>query len=219
MGEERITLSTKELKRYTVIRQWIEGHVTGRDVAELLGLSYRQVCRLKKRVIEEGEVGIIHKNRGRKPAHALSEAQRHHILDRHQSERYANCNDVHFAELLATYEGIQVSPSTVRRIRCEANIKAKRKRRPPKAHRPRERKPQPGMLVQMDGSHHHWLEDRAESMSLLAAVDDATGKIVAALFRPQEDTEGYFRLTKQMIRKEGIPVYDDCPFHRPSPSK
>jgi hypothetical protein len=48
-------------------------------------------------------------------------------------------------------------------------------------------------------------------MSLLAAIDDATGKVVAALFRPQEDTEGYFRLTRQMIEQTGIPmsVYSD----------
>ena len=72
MGEERITLSKKELKRYNVIRQWIEGYITGGEAADLLELSYRQVCRLKKRVLEEGETGIIHKNRGRKPAHALS---------------------------------------------------------------------------------------------------------------------------------------------------
>ena len=62
------------------------------------------------------------------------------------------------------------------------------------------------MLVQIDGSHHHWLENRAESISLLATTDDATGKIVVALFRPQEDTEGYLRLTEQMIRQEGIPM-------------
>jgi len=45
------------------------------------------------------------------------------------------------------------------------------------------------MLVQIDGSFHRWLEDRAEPMALLAAIDDATGKILAAVFRRQEDTE------------------------------
>jgi hypothetical protein len=66
-------LSKKELKRYKVIRQWIEGYITGKQAAELLSLSLRQVYRLKKRVLEEDENGVIHKNRGRKPAHALSE--------------------------------------------------------------------------------------------------------------------------------------------------
>lgn len=204
-------MSQKEWKRYKVIYQWIDGYITGAQAADFLGLSMRQVYRLKKRVLEEGEKGLIHKNRGRKPAHALSDAQRQHILELHQSERYKNCNDVHFAELLAQYEGIEVSPSTVRRIRQEAKIKPKRKRRSPKVHRPRERKAQFGMLVQIDGSPHRWLEERAPEMSLLAAVDDATGAILGAVFRPQEDAEGYFRLIKQMVEKYGIPmsVYSD----------
>ena len=204
-------MSKKELKRYKVISQWIEGYITGKQAAELLSLSLRQVYRLKKRVLEEDENGVIHKNRGRKPAHALSEDIRQKILNLRQSETYRHCNDVHFSELLAKQEGIRVSPSTVRRIRCQANIPPKRKRRPAKVHRPRDRKPQTGMLVQIDGSFHRWLEDRAEPMALLAAIDDATGKILAAVFRRQEDTEGYFLLIRQMIEQYGIPmsIYSD----------
>ena len=62
------------------------------------------------------------------------------------------------------------------------------------------------MLVQIDGSFHHWLEDRAEPLALLAAIDDATGKILAAVFLRQEDTEGYFLLIRQMIKQYGIPM-------------
>ncbi|MEG6575071.1 helix-turn-helix domain-containing protein [Caldibacillus debilis] len=58
-------MSKKELKRYKVISQWIEGYITGKQAAELLSLSLRQVYRLKKRVLEEDENGVIHKNRGR----------------------------------------------------------------------------------------------------------------------------------------------------------
>ncbi|WP_143286991.1 helix-turn-helix domain-containing protein, partial [Caenibacillus caldisaponilyticus] len=88
-------MSKKELKRYKVIRQWIEGYITGKQAAELLSLSLRQVYRLKKRVLEEDENGVIHKNRGRKPAHALSEDIRQKILNLRQSEKYRHCNDVH----------------------------------------------------------------------------------------------------------------------------
>lgn len=141
----------------------------------------------------------------------MSDTQRQHIRELHQSDRYRDCNDQHFAELLAQHEDIFISSSTVRRIRREARIQPKRRRRPPKAHRPRERQPQFGMLVQLDGSFHPWLEDRAEPFALLAAIDDATGKIVAAVFRRQEDTEGYFRLTRNMVMEYGIPmsVYSD----------
>src|SRR5690625_1654179 len=104
MGQEKIILSKKELKRYKVISHLIQGYITGGEAAELLSLSPRQVYRLKKRVLEEGETGVIHKNRGRKPAHALSKEKRQHILELHQSDKYKNCNDHHFAELLEKYE-------------------------------------------------------------------------------------------------------------------
>ena len=51
--------------------------------------------------------------------------------------------------------------------------------------------PQKGMLVQVDGSHHRWLEERGPKLVLLLAVDDATGAVAQAIFRTTEDTRGY----------------------------
>lgn len=216
-------MSQEELKRYLVIMNHIKGFITANEAAVKLNLSTRQVFRLKKRILEEGETGIIHKNRGRKPAHALSNELRNTIQNILKSQRYRNCNDHHLAQLLAEYEGITVSPSTIRRIRCESNLPPKRKRRPPKAHRPRNRKTQAGMLVQIDGSFHPWLEDRSAPFTLIAAIDDATGEIVSAVFRPREDTEGYFLLLNQMIKQKGIPIslYSDqhTIFRSPKESK
>ena len=67
------------------------------------------------------------------------------------------------------------------------------------------------MLLQVDGSHHAWLEERGPRFALLLAVDDATGSAVHALFRPSEDARGYFLLLEQIIRRHGIPlaVYSD----------
>jgi hypothetical protein len=61
--------------------------------------------------------------------------------------------------------------------------------------------PQAGLLIQMDGSHHPWLEDRGPWLVLLAAIDDATGRVLGAVFRLQEDTHGYFLL----LRRGGRP--------------
>jgi hypothetical protein len=66
--------------------------------------------------------------------------------------------------------------------------------------------PQEGMLVQIDGSHHKWLEDRGPSFTLVLAIDDATGSVPFALFPEQEDTAGYFRLVKGIIQHRGIPL-------------
>jgi len=66
--------------------------------------------------------------------------------------------------------------------------------------------PQEGMLVQVDGSHHAWLEDRGPVLTLLLAVDDATGTVPYALFREQEDTQGYLLLMRDIVQRKGIPL-------------
>lgn len=70
----------------------------------------------------------------------------------------------------------------------------------------RQRMPQEGMLVQIGGSHHRWLEERGSWFTLLLAVDDATGTVPYALFQEQENTEGYFRLMTGIIQQRGIPL-------------
>jgi len=64
----------------------------------------------------------------------------------------------------------------------------------------------PGMLVQIDGSPHAWLEERGPRLHLLAAIDDATGKRLSAVFRDQEDRIGYFQLTHQLLKRYGRPL-------------
>ncbi|MBL7209326.1 MAG: hypothetical protein ISS52_04440 [Dehalococcoidia bacterium] len=60
------------------------------------------------------------------------------------------------------------------------------------------------MLLQLDGSHHDWLEGRRPMFTLLLSVDDATGTVPYALFREQEDTQGYFLLLHPLIVFEGL---------------
>jgi predicted transcriptional regulator len=64
-NEVNYLMSQKQLNRFNVISMAIEGKVTIREAAERLGLSERQVIRLKKGVINEGPAFLIHKNIGR----------------------------------------------------------------------------------------------------------------------------------------------------------
>jgi len=113
--------------------------------------------------------------------------------------------------MLEEREGITLARSTVRQILVGAGIASPRHRRPPRHRLRRERTSQEGMLVQMDGSYHDWLGGRGPWLTLLLAVDDATGTVPFALFREYEDTHGYFRLIEGIIRHRGIPlaVYTD----------
>ncbi len=66
--------------------------------------------------------------------------------------------------------------------------------------------PREGMLLQVDGSHHAWLEERGPRFTLLLAVDGATGDVPYALFRPAEDARGYFSQMKRIVRRRGLPL-------------
>ncbi len=188
-----------------MLNQVDRGKMIGRQVAEVLDLSQRQVRRLLAAYRKEGAQALAHGNRGRKPHHALNEGQRKQVLALAQST-YTGCNTQHFTELLAEREGIALSRSSVRRILLQVGIKSPRKRRPPKHRRRRERYPEEGMLLQIDGSRHDWLEGRGPWLSLLGAIDDATGKVPYALFREQEDAQGYFLLLRQIVSSYGIPM-------------
>ncbi len=122
------------------------------------------------------------------------------------TQRYEGANHTHFTELLSEREGIDLSRPTVRRILTRAGIGSPRSRRSPQHRFRRQRMPQAGMLVQLDGSHHAWLEDRGPKFALLLAVDDATGTVVNAVFRTGEDTRGYFMLLDGLIQRWGIPL-------------
>lgn len=62
------------------------------------------------------------------------------------------------------------------------------------------------MLVQIDGSRHAWLGDRGPWLCLIAAIDDATGTLAAAVFREEEDAAGYFLVVQQMLEQHGRPL-------------
>jgi hypothetical protein len=62
------------------------------------------------------------------------------------------------------------------------------------------------MLLQVDGSHHDWLQGRGPYLTLVGAIDDATGTVPYALFREQEDAQGYLLLLQQIIGTRGVPL-------------
>lgn len=206
MGQETLTLTRAELKKVLVVEKIIEGHMTNGEGALALGLTERQMIRLKNKYRAEGGAqALIHQNRGRKPHHALPHEVKEKVVMLYQ-EKYYGSNYCHFAQLLEEHEALTLSPSSVRRILLEEGIKQAKQRRRSKAHPPRQRKPQAGMLWQIDATPYAWLEDRAPAFTLHAAIDDATGTVVGAVFRQTECREGYSQVMQQGIQKYGIPL-------------
>lgn len=108
--------------------------------------------------------------------------------------------------MLAEHEQLDLSRPTVRRILLRAGIHSPRQRGVRRVHRRRDRFPRAGMLLQIDASRHDWLEGRGPWLSLVGAIDDATGRVPWACFRGQEDAEGYFEVLRQTVQHQGVPL-------------
>jgi len=205
-----LTLTTKEQNRLQTLNGVLERHWPMREAAKIMGVSERHGWRILAAYRKEGAAALAHGNRGRTPANAMPLAIRQQVITV-AKERYSGVNHTHLTELLAEREGIPISRSTLRRLLIGAGMPSPRRGRSPRHRYRRQRMPQEGMLLQLDGSYHSWLENRGPWLTLLLAIDDATGTVPYALFRQQEDTTGYFELLKAIINRCGIPlgVYTD----------
>jgi len=119
-----------------------------------------------------GPPALVHGNRGRRSPRRLDDALRDRIVTL-ATTTYAGANHLHFQELLAEREGVHVSYTSLRRMLHDAGLQSPKRRRTRRHRRRRERMPRAGMLLQVDGSVHDWLEGRGPWLTLLAVVDDA----------------------------------------------
>jgi len=202
---ERITMSSKELARYRVLGGVLEGQLALQEAAVALGVSCRHARRLLRRLREQGPKGLVHGNRGRVPSNRTPEDLRQRILG-WVEDPYAGFNDTHLREILAEREGISIGRETLRSLLRGAGYRPKRKRRPKKHYRRRERSATKGLMILWDGSPHRWLGNDQPAITLMAAVDDADGELLAAFFTPQETSEAYLRLLRTVLRRRGVPV-------------
>lgn len=203
--KEGVTLTQQEQKRLIVLNGVERGQLNAEEAAAVLELSIRQIRRLRAAYREEGAAALMHGNRGRRPVNALDERIREQVSELGR-ERYADCNHAHLTDLLTQREGLPLSRSTIRRLLMEGGIASPRTRRAPRHHKRRDRYAQHGMLLQIDGSRHDWLEGRGPCLTLIAAIDDANGGVDGAVFRDQEDAAGYLLLLDQLISAQGIPI-------------
>ena len=190
-------MSQKERQRYHLLKMVIGGRVTLREAGSVIGVSYRQAKRLKKKLNTLGAKGLVHGNRGRPSPRVLSRERVTRIVELSQ-KTYSAFNDTHFTEKLNEVEGITVSRDTVRRLRRANGIKPKRRHRPKRHFKRRARKPQEGMMVLWDGSPHRWFGEDHAPCCLMAAIDDAKGTLCEAFFLPYECSYGYLKLLTQV---------------------
>ena len=149
-------MSQKQLKTYKVISSLIEKAITREQAAALLGLSTRQVTRIKKGVIASGADALIHKNTGRRPAHAICDEVKAQILEIHAQEMYQGVNFLHFKEILWEDYDIHISYTSLSSILKNAGVKSPLKKKGSKRTNRRKRKPHPGQMIQVDATPYEW---------------------------------------------------------------
>ena len=203
--QEMLTLNRKEQTRLGILNHVEGGGLRMGEAAEMMALSLRQVRRLRRVYWNMGAEGLAHGNRGRRPHNAV-DAEVAQLVVALTKERYTGVNQQHLTELLEEEKQIYLSRSTVRRVLLRAGIRSPQTRRAPKHRSRRERKPREGMLLQIDGSPHDWLEGRGPRLCLVGAIDDATNHVPYAVFRKQEDIQGYFTMLRQIVKTKGIPL-------------
>jgi transposase len=206
-------MSEEEVRRSGVMSRIEKGALKQTQAAELLGISYRQLKRLYRRYRERGPAGLVHGNAGRpsnrgKPVKLRQRAVR--LIRKHYSgaagERFG---PTLAAEHLAEEYGMRVDSETLRRWMLAAGLWT-RERKGRQHRRRRLRKEHFGELLQLDGSFHHWLEERGPQGCLLNLVDDATGLAIAS-FAEEETTWAVSDLVRAWIERYGIPraIYTD----------
>lgn len=203
--QTEVTLNIKEQKRLRVLNEVEARRMTIQEAAKMLGLSERQVKRLKKAYREKGAARLAHGNRGKGSKRRTPEATRQRVVEL-AKEEYSDYNDQQFSEKLAEKHGIMLSQGTVRSLRREAGLGSPRKWRAPRHRSRRGRRPMRGMMLQADGSEHDWLEGGGPRLTLIAYIDDASGEVPAAVFREEEDAAGYLLGLQHIGLTQSLPL-------------
>lgn len=204
--KDRIILSRNEQKRCQVLGWLAGGRVSTAQAMQVLGVSRRHLQRLKQAFLAGGPGALAHGNRGRPSHRRLAEETRTRVGTLARSEEYRGYNHTHLCEALAEEQGIVMSRRTLARLLRAEGMRSPRRRRPQRHRSRRPRAAQRGLLVQVDASDHDWLEGRGPRLTLVGAIDDATGEILAAHFCPEESSAAYLRLLRDSVTAHGVPA-------------
>src|SRR3990167_2940355 len=202
-GEDIIMVSQRELKRLHIIQKVLDRRLREVEAGEILLLSDRQIRRIVSKIRQEGDKGIRHGLRGKPSSRMLPKKVKEKAIKFYR-EKYKGFGPTLLSEKLLELEGIKISKETLRNWLIETgDWKKVRKSR---THRQwRERKHYFGEMVQMDGSHHDWLEGRGSELVLMAYIDDATNTVFAR-FYDYEGTIPAMESFKRYIKRHGIPI-------------
>jgi hypothetical protein len=172
-------MSQVELKEYRLALKVIHHEIKIKDFAILIGKSYRQAQRIVKSVREDDFIGVLHGNVGNQAFNKLPQSLENEVMQLLKT-KYQGFNLTHFREMLLDNEKLVVKKTTLEKWAKKHGLQKYARRSYKTVHPPRPRLTQEGMLAQFDGSPHLWFG--GIHSTLILAIDDATGKLLAAEF-------------------------------------
>lgn len=205
-------LTPKEQYKFEIITKVINHEIKPCRAALMLGISTRQIRRLRVAVQDGGHEATIHGLRGKQGNHHIDADLKEKTL-RIVKENYYDFKPTFASETLADHNNIKVNPQTLRRWMAEYGLWKTKEQKKTEYRSWRPRKEYHGELEQFDGSYHDWFENRYSDkkdmpieVCLLASIDDATGKITRAEFAKNEGITAVFNFWKEYILDIGKPV-------------
>ena len=203
VGEGKVIMSVKELKRVYVIRQTMEKKLTQVKAGTMLGLTTRHIRRLIERVEEAGDQGLAHRGREKPSNRRIPDKVKTTVLMLYE-KRYADFGPTLATEKLAERHEITLSDETLRRwLRERGVVHFARRKRPHRAWRAR--RAHVGELLQLDGSHHDWFEGRGPRCVLMAYIDDANSRVFVRFYE-YEGTIPAMDSFQRYVQHYGIPL-------------
>lgn len=205
-------LTSEEQYKFDVLTKVINKEMRPGQAAKLLGVSTRQIRRLRIAVDDDGVQAVVHKLKGKPGNHHIDPSLKEKALSVIR-ETYSDFKPGFAAEKLEEQHDISITSQTIRVWMSEQGLWQIRKQKDNAYHAWRPRKEYYGELQQFDGSYHYWLENRFIDVQgnpievcLLASIDDATGKITRATFSTNEGVVAVFTFWKGYIEDMGKPI-------------
>ena len=206
------TAVERAMKLQEVLLRASAGKIKWWQAAELMGISARQLRRWRKRLEERGHKGLLDRRRGTPSRRRVAKAKSEEVLSLYR-DKYFDLNVRHFHEKLVEDHQIGLSYTWVKQTLQAAGL-VKRKAKRGVHRKRRERRPLPGMMLHIDGSHHQWFQDERWH-DLIVILDDATSEIYYAQLAPEETTGAVMAGLRAVIEQKGLfcSLYSDRGAH------
>lgn len=209
---DQIILTAEEQTKLDIINAAIQKQIKTGQAAKMLGITPRQIQRLKKAVKRDGLQAMVHKLKNKVSNHHIEISIKENVLQKIKT-LYYDFKPGFATEKLQEKQITVPSSQTVRIWMTEAGLWKTRRHKQIQYRIWRPRKEHYGEMEQFDGSYHLWFEDRYKDITgksievcLLASIDDATGKITRMSFEENEGVIAVFHFWKTYVLTTGKPL-------------